>query len=249
MMRLKNREEISRIRESGHLLSETFKNLEKLIDEGIESQELDAFAHDFIIKGGGKPSFLGYMNYPASLCVSINKEVIHGIPGKRKLKRGDIVSVDIGIDLHGFYSDAAHTYVIGAVSAERRQLLRVTEECLYRAVEAAKTGNRVNDISKAVSAHASDYGYGIVRQYCGHGVGFSQHEDPQIPNYVGNGPNPKLKAGMVLAIEPMINTGTWEVIVREDGWTVETADGADSAHFEYTIALFEDDTEVLTPFA
>ena len=248
MVQLKNRDEIALIRESGYLLSSTFKELEKIIDEGVETSELDSFAHDYIIKHGGVPAFLGYYDYPASLCVSINNEVIHGIPGKRKLKRGDIVSLDLGIKLKGFFSDAAHTYPVGQISSNRKKLLDVTAECLTRAVAAIHAGVRLNDISHAVYGHAAKYGYGVVRQYCGHGVGFALHEDPQVRNYVGAGPNPKLKPGMVMAIEPMINAGTWEVSVLEDGWTVVTGDASDSAHYEYTVAIVDDHVEILTPF-
>jgi methionyl aminopeptidase len=248
MIQLKNKDEISWIRESGYLLSETFKQLEKLVEEGIETRKLDLFAKDFIEKRGGIPAFLGLYDYPASLCVSINDEVIHGIPGKRVLKRGDIVSLDLGINLRGYISDAAHTYCVGETSDQRKKLMTVTEECLNMAVEVIDEAGRLNEISKVIYNHAKENGFSVVRQYCGHGVGFSLHEDPQIRNYVGPGPNPKLKPGMVLAIEPMLNAGTWEVTTKDDGWTVVTVDGSDSAHFEYTIAILESGVEILTPF-
>lgn len=247
MIQLKNKDEIAWIRRSGHLLAETFKQLENLIEVGIETRELDLFAKDFIEKRGGTPAFLGLYDYPASLCVSINNEVIHGIPGKRLLRKGNIVSLDLGINLHGYISDAAHTYPVGDISEARKRLLQVTEECLNMAVTVMTGGSRLNDISKTIFNHAKDNGFGVVRQYCGHGVGTSLHEEPQIRNYIGPGPNPKLKPGMVLAIEPMLNSGTWEVKTKDDGWTVITADGNDSAHFEYTVAVLEDEVEILTP--
>jgi methionyl aminopeptidase len=247
MIQLKNKDEIAWIRRSGHLLAETFKQLANLIEAGIATRELDLFAKEFIEKGGGTPAFLGLYDYPASLCVSINNEVIHGIPGKRLLMEGDIVSLDLGINLHGYISDAAHTYPVGNITEARKKLLNVTEECLNMAVAVMANGSRLNDISEAIFNHAEENGFSVVRQYCGHGVGTSLHEEPQIRNYIGPGPNPKLKPGMVLAIEPMLNSGTWEVKTKDDGWTVITADGNDSAHFEYTIAVLDDKVEILTP--
>lgn len=228
------------------MLSEMLGALRPLVVEGSTTAELDDFAHSFIVDRGGKPAFLGYLDYPASLCVSVNEEVIHGIPGKRKLVRGDLVGLDCGIDLEGSFSDAAMTIPVGEPSAEAVKLLRVTRECLDRAIAAAKPGGRVHDISRAVFSHATANGFGVVHQYCGHGVGFSPHEDPQVPNYVGSGPNPRLVPGMVLAIEPMINTGTGDVRELEDGWTVVTLDGGLSAHFEHTIAVLSDRVEILT---
>jgi methionyl aminopeptidase len=248
MIRLKNHREIEGIRRSGSLLAQTLAELGKLVSEGVTTRELDAFARSWIEGHGGRPAFLGYMNYPASLCVSLNNEVIHGIPGPRKLRRGDIVSLDLGVDLGGYFSDAAITFPVGEVSKERQKLLRVTRECLERAIAKALPGNRVSDISRAVFEHAAKNDCGVVREYCGHGTGFATHEDPQVPNYVGAGPNPRLKPGMVLAIEPMINAGTGDIELLDDGWTVVTADGADSAHFEHTVAVLEDRMEILTLF-
>ena len=248
MIQLKNNSEILNIKESGHILSETLAELGKLIEPGVKTVELDKFAYDYILKRGCKPAFLGYLDFPASVCISINNEVIHGIPGKRKLQNGDIVSLDIGVDYKGYFSDAAYTFCVGEVSEQRKKLVKVTGECLNLAVEQVIIGKRILDISKAVYNHASGFGYGIVEAYCGHGVGFSQHEEPQIPNYIFSGQNPRLRPGMVLAIEPMINIGTWKTRVLDDGWTVVTKDGKDSAHFEYTIALLEDRVEILTPF-
>ncbi len=248
MIRLKNEKELALIRESARLLSETLKRTAELAVEGISTRELDAFARAFIEKRGGKPSFLGYMNYPASLCVSINNEVIHGIPGARKLKMGDIVSLDLGVDFKGYISDMAITLPVGAVSASKRKLIDVTRECLTAGIAAAMPGNRVSDISRAVFDHAAANGFGVVREYCGHGVGFANHEDPQIPNYVGSGPNPRLKEGMVIAIEPMINRGSGDIELLSDGWTVVTSDGSDSAHFEHTVAILKNGMEIFTSF-
>ncbi|MEW5817758.1 MAG: type I methionyl aminopeptidase [Spirochaetota bacterium] len=246
MIKLKNSDEICKIRDASEILVEVFKGLKSMIAPGITTIELDKFAKDVVIKRGAQPAFLHYMGYPATLCTSINHEVIHGIPSKRKLTEGDILSLDLGVNLSGLYSDAAISLPVGKVSVEALRLLKVAEECLYLGIEQAVTGKRIKDISAAVYRHASHAGYGVVRQFCGHGVGFSQHEDPQIPNYIGPGPNPRVKQGMVLAIEPMINIGCDEVEILEDGWTVVTADKKLSAHFEHTIAILNDHTEILT---
>jgi methionyl aminopeptidase len=246
VVRLKNERELDGIRASARLLTATLSELSRMVADGIPTLELDSFARSSITSRGGRPSFLGYMNYPASLCVSINNEVIHGIPGSRRLRTGDIVSLDLGVELNGYFSDAALSIAVGRVSEARRRLLDVTRECLTRAVAQAVPGNRVSDISRAVYEHAVGRSCGVVREYCGHGVGFAPHEDPQVPNYVGSGANPRLKPGMVLAIEPMINAGTGDIELLKDGWTVVTADGADSAHFEHTVAVRGDGMEILT---
>lgn len=248
MIRLKNEKEIAGIRASGRLLAWTLVELAKLVAEGITTRELDAFARSWIQSHGGSPAFLGYQNYPASLCVSLNSEVIHGIPGPRKLRRGDLVSIDLGVVLNGYFSDAAVTLPVGAVTQQRQKLIQVTRECLDRGVAQAVPGHRVSDISRAVFDHATRNGYDVVREYCGHGTGFAMHEDPQVPNYLGAGPNPRLKEGMVLAIEPMVNAGTGDIELLDDGWTVVTADGADSAHFEHTVVILRDRMEILTLF-
>ncbi|RKX79890.1 MAG: type I methionyl aminopeptidase [Spirochaetes bacterium] len=248
MIKLKNSYEIARIRDASEILVETLKELIKITAPGQTTKELEKTAKNILEKRGAKPSFLNYMGFPSALCTSINQEVIHGIPNNRKLKEGDIISIDLGVELSGYFSDCTVTLPIGKVSEEARRLLKVTEECLYRGISVAYLGNRIHDISRAIYQHAKKHGYGIVRQFCGHGVGFSQHEDPQIPNYIGSGPNPRIKKGMVLAIEPMINLGTDDVKILDDGWTVETSDGKLSAHFEHTIAIFEDYTEILTKF-
>jgi methionyl aminopeptidase len=248
MIRLKNEKEIAGIRASGALLSETLQEALKLVQEGITTREIDAFVRSRIASKGGKPAFLGYMNYPASICISLNNEVIHGIPGHRKLHRGDLVSIDLGVDLNGYFSDSAVSIGVGTTTPAREKLMRVTRECLERAIDKALPGNRISDISRAVFDHATSHGCGVVREYCGHGTGFAMHEDPQIPNYVGSGPNPRLKEGMVLAIEPMVNAGSGDIELLEDGWTVVTADGRDAAHFEHTVVVLRDRVEILTLF-
>ena len=248
MIRLKNEKEIAGIRASGKVLSETLQETLKLVADGITTRELDSFVRSRIERGGGRPAFLGYMNYPASICISLNNEVIHGIPGPRKLRNGDLVSIDLGVDLNGYFSDSAISVPVGTTSAARERLMQVTRECLERAVTQAVPGNRISDISKAVFEHATRNGFGVVREYCGHGTGFAMHEDPQVPNYVGSGPNPRLKEGMVLAIEPMVNAGTGDIELLDDGWTVVTADGRDSAHFEHTVVVLRDRMEILTLF-
>jgi len=248
MIRLKNEKEIAGIRASGEILAETLQAALTLVQDGITTREIDAFVRSRIVSKGGKPAFLGYMNYPASTCISLNNEVIHGIPGPRKLRPGDLVSIDLGVDLNGYFSDSAVSVPVGATTPAREKLMKVTRECLERAISKAMAGNRVSDISRAVYDHAMSHGCGVVREYCGHGTGFAMHEDPQIPNYVGAGPNPRLKEGMVLAIEPMVNAGSGEIELLEDGWTVITLDGRDAAHFEHTVVVLRDRVEVLTLF-
>lgn len=246
MTRLKTSGDIDKIRISCGLLSRVLAEVKAIAAEGITTRDIDEFVRSMSRKLGARPAFLGYQGYPSSICVSPNDTVIHGIPNKRKLRKGDIISLDCGLEYEGFFSDAAITLPIGRISGEAERLLEVTRECLDRAVSKAVSGNRISDISRAVYDHAVKNGFGVVQEYCGHGVGFSQHEDPQVPNYVGRGPNPRLKEGLVLAIEPMINAGTGDIVVLDDGWTVKTSDGSLSAHFEHTVAIFADHTEILT---
>ncbi len=246
MIKLKSVNEINGIRESCKFLAETHQELAKLVEIGISTLELDKFARNYIEKRGGSPAFLGYMDYPASLCTSINEVVIHGIPSNRKLKDGDVISLDLGINYKGYFSDAAVTLPVGKVSDDAEKLIKITKEALFLGIEKAVMGNRIHNISRAVYDHAKNANYGVVRDFCGHGVGFSPHESPQVPNYVGSGPNPRIKKGMVLAIEPMINLGVDDVRVLDDEWTVLTMDKKISAHWEHTVAVFEDYTEILT---
>lgn len=246
MLKLKNAEQLAGIRASCLLLSELYAFLRPRVVVGVSTAELNADAEAFIEKAGALPAFKGYYDFPAALCISVNEEVIHGIPGKRVLKPGDLVGIDCGINLGGYFSDAAFSVPLPPVAPETERLVKVTQECLERAIAAMKVGGRVHDISRAVFSHAKANGFGVVRPYCGHGVGFGVHEDPQVPNYVSSGPNPRLVPGMVLAIEPMINAGGDAIEELDDGWTVVTRDGSYSAHFEHTVAVTEAGIEVLT---
>jgi len=247
MINIKNDDQIAGIRESCHVLADTFDYVEKHIEEGITTGEINKLTNDYILKRGGKAAFLGYGGFPGAICASVNDTVIHGIPDSTKLKSGDIIGIDIGIDFKGFFSDRAMTYPVGKISDEARILLEVTEKSLYKAIDAAIAGNRIKDIGKAVTQCVKPYDFGIVYDFCGHGVGLAVHEEPSIPNYYPyRGFNPRIKPGMVLAIEPMINLGTGEVEILDDDWTVKTSDRMLSAHFEHTIAIFSDHTEILT---
>ena len=249
MILLKTEEQINGIRKSCHLLAQLFDSLEGRIVAGMSTWDIDQLCHDFIIKHGGKPAFLHYEGFPASACVSVNEEVIHGIPKRKKiLQEGDEVSVDLGINLGGYFSDSARTYMIGDVRPEVRKLVEVTRECLYKGISALdKPKCRIQDIGAAVYEHAKRNGLGVVREYCGHGVGLHVHEEPEIPNYVSHfSPNPRIREGMVIAIEPMINLGTDGIIDMPDGWTVVTADGKPAAHWEHTVAITDNGPEILT---
>ena len=247
MIRLKNEDEINGIRKSCHLLADMIKAVIPQVKAGMSTKELDDLRKKFIIAHGGKPAWYRE-NFPGAACISINDEVIHGIPSKKRIiKDGDIVSIDVGIDLDGYISDSTHSVLVGNVDSKIRKLDEVTLECLKAGIEACRVGNRIKDISKAVYDIASRHGYGVVYDYCGHGVGLDVHEDPNIPNVVDwGGANPRIQSGMVLASEPMINLGTADVVLADDDWTVLTADGLPSAHEEHTVAVFADHTEILT---
>lgn len=247
MIRLKNEDEINGIRKSCKLLAEMFKFVIPQVKAGMSTKDVDDLCVKFIKAHGGTPAWYKE-DFPGAACISINNEVIHGIPSKKRIiQDGDIVSIDAGIDLDGYISDSTHSVLVGNVSSEVRKLDEVTLECLRAGIAACKVGNRIKDISRAVEEIALKHGYGIVSDYCGHGVGLDVHEDPNVPNVTGwSGGNPRIQAGMVLAIEPMINLGTGDVILAKDGWTVLTADGKPSAHEEHTVAVFEDHTEVLS---
>jgi len=231
------------------MLSAMYRDLIPMVKVGVETIEIDRWVQNWIKKAGGKPVFLGYgprkNPFPAAICISINNEVIHGIPGKRRIREGDLVGLDCGIDLGGYISDQAVSIEAGKVSRELHELNVTTRECLYKGIAAIKPKERLLQIARAVEGHAKSKGYGIVREYCGHGVGFELHEDPQVPNYP-HGANPRISNGMVFAIEPMINMGSGDVEVLEDGWTVVTADDKASAHWEHTVAIFHDQAEILT---
>ena len=246
MIRLKNLDEINGIRKSCHLLADMFNYVLPLVKAGLSTKNVDDLCKDFIMSHGGTPAWY-QEDFPGAACISINNEVIHGIPSKKRIiKDGDLVSIDVGINLNGFISDSTHSVLVGNVKPELRKLDEVTLECLAAGIEACRVGNRISDISNAVYSIAKKHNYGVVYDYCGHGVGLKVHEDPSVPNYPFRGANPRIKEGMVLAIEPMINLGTDDVYVAEDGWTVLTDDGLASAHEEHTVAVFADHTEILT---
>lgn len=246
MVHLKTTEEIQIMRESAGILAKAHGEVARLIKPGVKTRALDKRAEEFIRDNQGIPSFLNYNGFPASLCISINETVVHGFPGEYELKEGDIVSVDCGVKFKGYHSDAAYTYPLPGVSAEVLDLLHRTYESLYLGIDQAKAGNRIGDVSYAVQSYVEQFGYGVVRELVGHGVGKSLHEDPEVPNYGKRGKGPKIVPGMVFAIEPMINMGTRKVVQERDGWTIRTSDRKPSAHYEHTVAIHEDRTEILT---
>ncbi|MDI3328213.1 MAG: type I methionyl aminopeptidase [Alicyclobacillaceae bacterium] len=242
----KSKAELEWMREAGRIVALAHQAVAKAVAPGITTRELDRIADEVIRKHGAVPSFKGYHGYPASICVSVNEELVHGIPGKRVLEEGDIVSIDIGASYHGYHGDAAVTLPVGKISDLARRLLEVTEAALYKGIEKAVVGNRLSDISHAVQVHVESHGFSVVRDYVGHGIGRDMHEDPQIPNFGPPGHGPRLKPGMTLAIEPMVNAGTYRVKTLPDNWTVVTEDGSLAAHFEHTIAVTEGEPEILT---
>lgn len=247
MIHIKSAKEIEVMRGASKIVAEILLQLRESIREGATTADMDRIAEDLTLKKKAKPAFKGYRGFPASLCISVNEQVVHGIPSpKRVLKSGDVVGLDFGVIYDGYYGDSAMTVAIGAIPPEVQQLLKITEQCLYKAIEQAVPGNYISDISAAVQKLADANNYGIVREFCGHGIGRSLHEDPPVLNYVQNGKGPKIKPGLVLAIEPMINLGTDKVKVLDDGWTVITADGKPSAHFEHTVAVTADGPVILT---
>jgi len=249
MVILKSSEEIGRLRASNQIVAEVLENLKSLIQPGVTTHDLDRYAEEMTLKKGAKPAFKGYMGYPSSLCVSVNSEVVHGIPSDRVLNDGDIVSLDFGSYYQGYYGDSAVTLTVGHVSGNAKRLIAVTNEALYKGIAEARTANRLGDISAAVQDHVERAGFSVVRDFVGHGIGQKLHEEPQIPNYGIRGRGISLKAGMVFAIEPMVNEGTYHVKVMKDGWTVVTSDGKLSAHFEHTIAITENGPEILSKLA
>lgn len=248
MIILKSPSEIRKMRKAGQLLARVFEVLEGNIVPGITTRELDAICESQICAFGAEPSFKGYRGYPASICTSINEEVVHGIPGDRVLQSGDIISVDIGLFMDGFHADAAKTFGCGTIDSDAERLIEVTKESLECGIRQAVVGNRLSDISHAIQSHAEANGYSVVRDFVGHGIGRSMHEDPQVPNFGAAGFGPRLKEGMTLAIEPMVNMGSHEVAILADGWTVVTLDRSLSAHFEHTVAITKDGPMILTEF-
>jgi methionyl aminopeptidase len=248
MIRLKSKEDVARIRQAGRIVAQVLAAVQEKVRPGVETLELDRLAHSMILRAGAVPSFLGYGNppYPASICTSIDDEVVHGIPGHRRLEEGSLISIDVGACLAGFHADAARTFAVGRISAPVAQLIEVTEQSFWKGFAAAIAGNRVGDVSAAVQTYAESFGYGVVRQLTGHGVGFQLHEDPDVPNFGRSGRGPRIEHGLVIAVEPMINAGGAEVEILDDGWTIVTRDGARSSHFEHTLAVLEDGPVVLT---
>jgi len=250
MILIKTAEEIELMRESNQLVSKTLAELAKHIKPGVSTESLDKVAFTFINDHGAVPGFLGYQGYPKTLCTSVNSEVVHGIPSEKViLKDGDLISVDCGVVKEGFYGDTAFSFEVGEVSLEVRKLLNTTRECLIKGVEMAVDGNRVGDIGYAVQEHAESRGYSVVREMVGHGLGRNMHEAPEVPNYGRRGSGPKLKKGMVICIEPMINMGRRQIRQEPDGWTIRAADNMPSAHFELAVAIDKGEADILSTFS
>src|SRR5690554_2317001 len=248
MIIYKTKEEIELLREAAQVVSRTLGKIAEAIEPGISSLELDKLAEDYIRSQNAEPGFLGLYDFPNTLCVSINDEVVHGYPRNEALKDGDIVSIDCGAILDGYYGDHAYTFAIGEVSEEKLKLLKVTQECLEIGIEKTKVGNRLGDVGYHIQKHAEDHGYGVVRELVGHGIGQTMHEEPQVPNYGRRGRGKKIKEGLTIAIEPMINLGTEKIKYLEDNWTIATLDGMASAHFEHDVAVVDGKAEKLSTF-
>ncbi len=247
---IKNEKEIDLIRKSCQLTGEVLKFIKDKIKPGITTKEIDSLVEEFIISKGGYPAFKGYkvgrLRFPGSACISVNDEVVHGLPGERKLVNGDIVSVDVGVKMNGYHGDSAFTFEVGEISPKKKKLLKITEESLYKGIEQCREGNTINDISCAIQNHVEGAGFGIVRELVGHGIGKELHEEPSVPNFYSPGNNVKLRSGMVIAIEPMVNYGTYEVYTLKDGWTIVSGDNEPSAHFEHTVLITKNKPEILT---
>ena len=245
---IKSNKELQYMELAGSIVGSALTLLKKSVEPGITTKELDTIAYKEITKLGAKPTFKGYRGFPASICASVNEEIVHGIPGKRVLKDGDIIKMDVGATINGFIGDAAVSVAVGKVSLNAKKLMDATEESLKKGINAAQPGNRIGDIGTAVQTYGESLGYGIVREFVGHGVGRHLHEEPQVPNYrdPSKGPGPILKPGMCIAIEPMLNIGGWETLILDDDWTVVTKDGTLSSHFEHTIAITDDGPQILT---
>ena len=248
MIFYKTEEEIDLIRESSLLVAKTHAEIAGLIKPGITTIALDEIAEEFIRDNGGIPAFKGYNNFPNTLCMSPNNQVVHGIPNGDVLEEGEILSVDCGVEMNGYYGDSAYTYAVGEVNSETKKLLKVTKESLYKGIEMAVSGNRIGDIGYAVQKYAESFGYGVVRELVGHGIGKNLHESPEVPNYGQKGKGTLLKEGLVIAIEPMINMGKRDIMQHDDGWTITTLDNKPSAHFEHTIVVRKGKAEILSSF-
>jgi methionyl aminopeptidase len=249
MIPIRTANEIELLRQSNLLVSKTLAEVAKLVKPGVTTEELDKYAEQFIRDNKGVPGFLGYNNYPKTLCISINSQVVHGIPGKTALNDGDIISVDCGVILNKYYGDSAYTFAVGQISDEVTQLLKITKQSLFLGIEQAIDGKRVGDIGNAVQTHCESAGYSVVREMVGHGLGTKLHEAPEVPNYGKRGAGPMLKKGMVICIEPMINMGTKKVFQEKDGWTIRTQDNKPSAHFELAVAINKEKADILSTFS
>ena len=247
MITIKSEKEIELMREAGRLMSETHKYLKTLVKPGITTEEINRLGEEYIISLGGVPTCKGYEGFPASICTSVNDEVVHGIPSKRKLKNGDIITLDLVIGYKGYQADSAWTYAVGDINDKKKYLMEHTEKALYEGIKMVKPGNRIGDISHAVEEYAKKHHLGVVKELVGHGIGTEMHEDPDVPNYGKPGTGPILKEGMTICIEPMLNLGTADIYILDDGWTIITQDGKPAAHFEHTILVTKDGYEILTP--
>lgn len=247
MITIKSKEEIELMKKAGYLVSITHQYLKSFIKPGITTKQLDILAEEFIRKNGGIPTCKGYEGFPASLCTSINDEVVHGIPSNRKLKNGDIITIDMVIGYHGYQGDAAWTYAVGNISKEKQYLMEHTEKALYEGIKMVKPNVRIGDISAAIEKYATSHHLGVVKELVGHGIGTDMHEDPDVPNYGKPNTGPKLKEGMVICIEPMLNLGSPDIGILEDNWTIVTQDTSPSAHYEHTILVTKDGYKILTP--
>lgn len=246
LIKIKSDREIELLTIAGHIVYLTHQYLKPYIKEGITTKALDTLAEEFILSQGATPSFKGYNGFPGSICTSINNQVVHGIPGKTKLKKGDIISIDIGACYKGYHGDSAWSYPVGEVDNNKKYLLEHTEKALYEGLKQVKPGNRIGDISHAVEEYANKYKLGVVKELVGHGVGSKLHEEPDVPNYGPKGVGPLLKEGMVIAVEPMLNLGSPDIYMLDDGWTIETDDYSPSAHFEHTVVVTKDGYKILT---
>ncbi len=246
MITIKTREQIEKMRKAGKLTAEAIEAVHKAIRPGVTTKELDAIAEDYIRSRGGAPSFKGYGGFPGSICASVNEEVVHGIPSDRKLQEGDIIGIDCGVLLDGWQGDSAATFAVGKISADAQNLIDITRQSFYEGLKMCHPGMRLGDIGHAVQSYAESHGCGVVRDLCGHGIGREMHEDPEVPNFGKPGHGLRLVKGLVIAVEPMINLGTWRVRTLNDGWTCVTADGSLSGHYEHTIAITDGEPELLT---
>jgi len=246
MIPLKSEKDLQMLRQSGKILARIMQRLRDFIKAGVSTQEIDRLAEELLRRENSLPAFKGYKGFPANICTSINEEIVHGIPGERRIREGDVISLDLGINYAGYFSDAATTLAIGRVNSRAKKLIEVTKTALSEGIKQSRIGNKLSDISYAIQSYVEKHGFSVVRQFVGHGIGLSLHEEPEIPNFGRPHQGPELKPGMVFAIEPMVNMGTWESEILDNGWTAVTKDRLPSAHFEHTVAISEKGPEILT---